>query len=53
MFTILNLFKEPISACSPFGSHYEPFISAIIFAMAAAIVVFLWDPKTLMRHRFA
>jgi membrane protease YdiL (CAAX protease family) len=36
-----------------YGSYYNPFISAIIFAAAAAIVVFLWGPMTLTRHRFA
>lgn len=36
-----------------YGSHYDPFISAIIFALAAAIVVFLWGPRTLARYRFA
>jgi uncharacterized protein len=36
-----------------FGSHYDPFISAIIFASAAAIVVFLWSPRTLTQYRFA
>jgi membrane protease YdiL (CAAX protease family) len=36
-----------------YGSHYDPFISTIIFASAAAIVVFLWSPKTLTRYRCA
>ena len=36
-----------------FGSHYDPFISAIIFASAATIVVFLWSPRTLIQYRFA
>src|SRR5215204_3101012 len=36
-----------------YGSHYDPFISTIIFASAAAIVVFLWGPKTLTRYRCA
>jgi uncharacterized protein len=36
-----------------FGSHYDPFISAIIFTAVAAIVVFLWSPKTLTRYRCA
>ncbi len=36
-----------------YGSHYDPFISAIIFALVAAIVVFLWSPKTLARYRCA
>jgi hypothetical protein len=36
-----------------YGSHYDPFISCIIFALVAAIVVFLWGPRTLARYRFA
>jgi uncharacterized protein len=36
-----------------YGSHYDPFISAIIFTAVAAIVVFLWSPKTLIRYRLA
>jgi len=36
-----------------YGSHYDPFISSIIFALAAAIVIFLWGPKTFTRYRFA
>jgi hypothetical protein len=36
-----------------YGSHYDPFISTIIFASAAAIVVFLWSPNTLTRYRCA
>jgi uncharacterized protein len=36
-----------------FGSHYDPFISGIIFASAAAIVVLIWGPRTLARYRFA
>jgi hypothetical protein len=27
--------------------------SGVIFALAAAIVVFLWGPRTLTRYRFA
>jgi membrane protease YdiL (CAAX protease family) len=36
-----------------YGSHYDPFISCIIFALVAAIVVFMWGPRTLARYRFA
>ena len=36
-----------------YGSHYDPFISCIIFALVAAIVVFLWGPRTFIRYRFA
>lgn len=36
-----------------YGSHYDPFISSIIFALVAAIVVFLWGPRTFTRYRFA
>jgi uncharacterized protein len=36
-----------------YGSHYDPFISCIIFALVAAIVVFLWGPRTFTRYRFA
>lgn len=35
-----------------YGSHYDPFISGIIFALVAAIVTLLWGPKTLARYRF-
>jgi membrane protease YdiL (CAAX protease family) len=36
-----------------YGSHYDPFISCIIFALVAAIVVFLWGPRTFTRYRLA
>ena len=36
-----------------YGSHYDPFISCIIFALVAAIVVFMWGPRTFTRYRFA
>lgn len=36
-----------------YGSQYDPFISAIIFTLAAAIVVFLGGSRTLTRFRFA
>jgi hypothetical protein len=36
-----------------YGSHYDPFISCIIFALVAAIVVFMWGPRTFIRYRFA
>jgi membrane protease YdiL (CAAX protease family) len=35
------------------GSHYDPTITAPIAAVAAAIVTFLWGPKTLSRFRYA
>lgn len=36
-----------------YGSHYDPFIAFIITAVTAAIVTFLWGPKTLARYRHA
>lgn len=36
-----------------YGSHYDPFIAFIITAVTAAIVTFLWGPKTLARYRRA
>jgi membrane protease YdiL (CAAX protease family) len=36
-----------------YGSHYDPFISGIIFALVAGIVVFMWGPRTLRQYRFA
>jgi uncharacterized protein len=36
-----------------YGSHYDPFISGVIFALVAGIVVSLWGPRTLTRYRFA
>jgi uncharacterized protein len=36
-----------------YGSHYDPLISCIIFALVAAIVVFMWGPRTFIRYRFA
>jgi uncharacterized protein len=38
---------------SMFGPQYNPVISLAIMAAIAALVVFLWDPKTLARFRYA
>ena len=35
------------------GSHYIPAITAALTAIAAALVTFLWGPKTLARFRYA
>lgn len=35
-----------------FGSHWDPSIVAPIVAFAAAVVTFLWGPKTLARYRY-
>ena len=36
-----------------YGSYYDPAISGAITAVIAAIVTFLWGPKTLARYRYA
>jgi membrane protease YdiL (CAAX protease family) len=36
-----------------YGSHYDPFISDIIFASAVAVVIFLSDTRTFSLHSFA
>jgi membrane protease YdiL (CAAX protease family) len=35
------------------GSHYDPAIIATITAVAAALVAYLWGPRTLAQYRFA
>ncbi len=35
-----------------YGSHYDPFTSGIIFALAAATVIFLEGPRTFTQYRF-
>ncbi|HSJ54543.1 MAG TPA: CPBP family intramembrane glutamic endopeptidase, partial [Anaerolineae bacterium] len=36
-----------------YGSHYDPFTTGVLIIIAAAVVVFLWGPRTLARFRFA
>jgi uncharacterized protein len=36
-----------------YGSHYDPVITGTITAVGAAIVTFLWGPKTLARYRYS
>jgi membrane protease YdiL (CAAX protease family) len=36
-----------------YGWHYDPFVAFIIVAVAAAVVTFLWGPRTLARFRYA
>lgn len=36
-----------------YGWPYDPFVALIILGVAAAIVTFLWGPKTLARYRYA
>lgn len=36
-----------------YGSSYNPFITGIIMAVTAAIVIFLWVPLTLAGYRYA
>jgi membrane protease YdiL (CAAX protease family) len=36
-----------------YGWHYDPSIALVITAVAAAIITFLWGPKTLARFRYA
>jgi len=35
------------------GSYYDPFITGVLIIAAAAVVVFLWGPRTLARCQFA
>jgi membrane protease YdiL (CAAX protease family) len=35
------------------GSHYDPRITGLILAFAAAVVTALWGPRTLARYRNA
>jgi membrane protease YdiL (CAAX protease family) len=36
-----------------YGWHYDPFVALVVTAVVAAIVTFLWGPKTLARFRYA
>jgi len=36
-----------------YGSHYDPVVTGTITAIVAAVVTFLWGPKTLARLRYA
>jgi hypothetical protein len=36
-----------------YGSHYDPRITGLITALAAAIVTVVWGPRTLARYRNA
>jgi len=36
-----------------YGSHYDPFVTCLIYWLTAGIVIFAWGPKTLARFRFA
>jgi hypothetical protein len=36
-----------------YGWHYDPSVALVITAVAAAIITFLWGPKTLARFRYA
>jgi len=36
-----------------YGSHYNPFIVGVITWLLAAVVRFVWEPKTLTRYRHA
>ncbi len=33
--------------------YYDPFITTVLLSIIAAIVVFLWDPRTLAQYRYA
>ena len=35
-----------------YGPNYDPFIACVAMAVTAAIVTFLWGPKTLARYRY-
>ena len=35
------------------GVHYDPFVFSILLMGIVAIIVFLWDSKTLARYRYA
>ena len=34
------------------GSYYDPFVTFVILAPAAGLIVFLWGPATLSRFRY-
>ena len=36
-----------------YGSYYDPAIAFILMAVTAAIVIYLWGPKTLAKFRYA
>jgi membrane protease YdiL (CAAX protease family) len=36
-----------------YGSHYDPLVTCVIVAAAAATVTFLWGPRTLAHYRYA
>jgi membrane protease YdiL (CAAX protease family) len=36
-----------------YGSHYDPAITFGIMALASAVIIFLWGPRTLARFRYA
>ena len=36
-----------------YGSHYDPVITGVITAILAAVVTFLWGPRTLARFRYS
>ena len=36
-----------------YGSGYDPFITFIILAIAASLIIFLWGSETLAQYRYA
>jgi membrane protease YdiL (CAAX protease family) len=36
-----------------YGSHYDPFTTSLVLAVAVTGIVFLWGPRTLDRFRYA
>ena len=36
-----------------YGSHYDPFVGAIFMMLTVAIIIFLWETKTLARYRYS
>ncbi len=34
-----------------YGSHYDPFVAALILAVVDAIGTLVWGPETLARYR--
>ena len=45
-------FNVSFAAFPNYGSHWEPAVAGAITASAAALVTFLWGPKTLSRFRY-
>jgi uncharacterized protein len=53
----MALFHAMINLCWQMfpvqGSYFDPRVNAVIMLILAMAVVFIWEPKTLNRFRFA